>query len=89
MSSTSRPFHTSHPPLLTCAPARPQEVTKSKPVDDFMAVTIDFVTSACLFLSDRKYYISDAWINEARRSDTAARCRPRLPAAASRLLRAS
>lgn len=55
-------------------PPRPQEITKAKPVDDFMAITLDYVRSQCLFLSDRKYYISDAWVKEARLGCPTASC---------------
>lgn len=59
-----------------------QEIAKAKPIDDFMAITLDYVRSECLFLSDRKYYISDAWIKEARSwgPQLQQRVRPRMPA---------
>ena len=43
-----------------------QEVSKSATVDEFVTTTLDYVTSLCVFLSDRKSFQADEWIAKAR-----------------------
>ena len=42
-----------------------EAVAKKATVDEFVEETLAYVTSLCVFLSDRKFFISKEWIEEA------------------------